>query len=275
MKYLKKYLIFESDSNNPEKSELDILSMEDYKKGDFHQAILNLGYFKWDKNENWSYTDVVNMLASKYHPEFKLMTLIGKYNQQVNNGGHSQYFENGYASGEGGAFSPKKGIRLHDDMIELFEKSKLLNMDKVCQEVLEIMKKFQSEMEDYDEKCDYCQGQGYTEEPCFDCDGSGSDEVEVDCPDCDGDGEIDDEDCSNCFGNGSVTEEEDCEYCDGSGESTHDCEYCEQGYVSPYIDNLDDEYYKISDKFMEICNSYSEKLINAVIIKPRNLSKKA
>jgi hypothetical protein len=275
MKYLKKYKLFESELFDEESDQLDILSMEDYENGDYHQAILNLGYFKWQKND-WSYQDMVDYIGKKYHPDFKLMILLGKYNQQVNNGGHYQYLDNGYASGGGGAFAEKNGIGLHEEMMELFKKSLLFKRDEVCNKVYQIMLEFEEEASDYGERCPECEGQGYIEEDCYTCNGNGYVESEGDCPECNGYGMIDDEECSNCDGNGYVMEEEDCEECGGSGQIDNDCDYCEgTGETIMQLDHLDNKYYKLDNEFMDVCNEYSKILIDAVIVRPRNLARKA
>lgn len=63
-----------------------------------HQALLNIAYDEWQKQKGWSMEDMLQY-ALEFGNIVQLAVLLGKYNQQVTNGGHSQYFDNGY-SGE-------------------------------------------------------------------------------------------------------------------------------------------------------------------------------
>lgn len=88
------------------------------------QALLNLGYREWQKdgNGNWDYAQMVAWAADTYGRAIKFFILIGKYNHQVGNGGHSQYFQNGFADGTGGFGSDHDpGIPLHRELVELFD----------------------------------------------------------------------------------------------------------------------------------------------------------
>lgn len=235
-----------------------LIELPEYKEGDYHQLVMNLGYDEWQKNEKWDYSDMVNWVAKKFGDQFKMLILIGKYNQQVGNGGHHQYWDNGYATGGGGVFSKKDGIELHLDMMDLFKDSELIDMDPVCKQVYEIMDEFRHEMEDFDEHCQECDN-GYYEDTCYECSGGGT-QLEY-CETCDGEGEVDDETCSECGGDGEV--EVDCEECDSSGTSEQQCQECDgSGYVAPNIDHLDNKYYEINDKFMDVCNEYAKKIID-------------
>ena len=61
-----------------------------------HQALLNIAYDEWQKHDNWDMEDMLDY-ARSFGDIVKLAVLLGKYNQQVQNGGHSQYFDNGYS----------------------------------------------------------------------------------------------------------------------------------------------------------------------------------
>ena len=56
-----------------------------------HQAILNIAYDRWQNTPGSSYSDMVNWMADDFGGIAKFAVLIGKFNQQVLNGGHSQY----------------------------------------------------------------------------------------------------------------------------------------------------------------------------------------
>lgn len=83
------------------------------KKIDIHQAIMNIAYDeydKWLKKENeqrlqegkfkqhWTYTHLLSYVETNYGSLAEFAILMGKYNQQVCNGGHEQYWYNSYAS---------------------------------------------------------------------------------------------------------------------------------------------------------------------------------
>ncbi len=229
MKYLKRWQIFERKS---------IKDTESYRNGEYHQVIMDIAFEKWQTNmrggesedlragtTDWTYADVIEFMG-KYGPEFQLLILVGKYNQQVGNGGHAQYYDNGFAStGPGGFGSTKGDIQLHLDMLELMETTGLVNRDPVCKEAFEVMDKFRFEMQDYDEDCDECDN-GTIEEECDECDG-----------------------------------EEECDECD-DGIINRSCDECDNGFVSPNVSYLDDEYYKVDDKFLEICNKYAKEVLD-------------
>lgn len=72
-----------------------------------HQAFMDLAYDGWSQGgaEHWSYQDMLNNARFVYGEIIEMAVMLGNYNYQVENGGHSQYFENGYASeGGGGCF---------------------------------------------------------------------------------------------------------------------------------------------------------------------------
>jgi hypothetical protein len=90
--------------------------------GDVHQAILNVGYNEWKKHNDWHYRDMIEWMSFEYGGAYALAILLGKYNQQVGNGGHDQYMANGYAEGKGGFFSKHDAsMPLHHQMIRGFK----------------------------------------------------------------------------------------------------------------------------------------------------------
>jgi len=66
---------------------------------DRHQAVLNVAYDYWQKNHflHWTYADMTDNTGVIMGEFAKWLVLIGKYNQQVTNGGHSQYHYNNYS----------------------------------------------------------------------------------------------------------------------------------------------------------------------------------
>ena len=99
---------------------------------DIHQAIMNVAYNSYNsylgelnsklKEENrpqvrWFYSGLCEWTRFQLGDLAEFAVLIGKYNQQVENGGHEQYWFNGYASIDG----RYKDLYLHMDLIEYLE----------------------------------------------------------------------------------------------------------------------------------------------------------
>ena len=219
----------------------DFQDTNEYQNGEYFYSI-----YKVALNNAETDSDIDKMyqyMLETFGEDFKLMVMIGIYDSQVCNGGHSQYWDNGYASIETkGFFQNHKDHETLSEMIRLFKKSLLYKNYKFSKEVLDIMIDFKSELEEYNEECEECEGKGYNEEECNFCGGSGA--IESDYDD-DGDGY-----------------DEECEYCDGSGETVDECSECVGGFIPLMLGYLDESYYKISEKFIEECNDFSKKLID-------------
>jgi len=144
------------------------------------QSIMNVGYNHWQESEGLKYHAFADFLNNNFGPLAKMSLLLGKWNQQVENGGVVQYFGNGYASREsaGGCFVEHTDIDLHSELIELVES----HLDVPCKaKLLTILKLFCIEEETL---------------PCDSCDGNGEVEIEYDdiavtemCQECSGTGE--------------------------------------------------------------------------------------
>jgi len=148
------------------------------------QSILDIGYDEWVNHQKWSYDDMLKWMNKNYGDFATMAILIGKYNQQVCNGGHLQYFDNGYATSGGGMFNlHSEDIHLHNEMMELMEKFELNTMDELTVAVFNIMIDFNVQLDE----------EQYCYDHCSECGGRGTinsiDEEEEECPDCDG-GEI-------------------------------------------------------------------------------------
>jgi len=92
----------------------------EFQKGEVWQAILNLGYAKWQsmsKRSDWDYGDMIEWVGLEYGPFAQVCILLGKYNQQVLCNGHAGYWDNGYAGGQPGA--PDEDHSLHKKMLAL------------------------------------------------------------------------------------------------------------------------------------------------------------
>ena len=194
--------------------------------------------YDYEHQKQWSYLDMLNHARSEYGEMFYLMTLAGKYNQQVGNGGHVQYFDNGYGDGDSGGFGDEHDTKLglHREMVRELERT-ILPLTTGADEAadltaaISIMKRLRVRV--YHDKT-----------------------VECDCSECDGTGKVDcsckgaDERCAECDGSGYVK----CMYCDGSG--TDECENDRKGCVenTDELSKLDDEWYAIDDRFEFIMN---------------------
>ena len=120
----------------------------------YHQTIMNIMYEQWQKEDAMSYNDILNWFETTYGSLSKFAVLIGKYNQQVCNGGHIQYFNNGYADGKGGFMSDHDpSIPLHKELIQLFTNANL--DDDISQQVLRILKCFEIELDEEEELEDF------------------------------------------------------------------------------------------------------------------------
>lgn len=125
-----------------------------------HQEIMDHYFAMWQSSEHhdWHYRDMV-YYALEQNPLHALAILTGKYNQQVENGGHMQYFENGYADGVGGYFADHETADMHDLMLSLM-RDYGLDRAPETRDVFTIMKRFTTSDE---LDCPECGGNGYFE----------------------------------------------------------------------------------------------------------------
>ena len=223
MKYLRKYKIEES-LDVKKALRLKLRRFKDLDKDDLTWFISELGYKLWqDKDSNVnSLKDVYNHLRDTYGELAEFAALLKNYIGQVNNGGHAQYYGNGYAGSGGGAFgSHGDDMTFHNRMVELAEEcADDLGEEEWYQNFMKIINSFDIELDEertIEDDCQDCGGSG--EQDCQECDGRG----QIDCGECDGYGEVDDEDCGSCGGDGS----EECSSCYGNGYQ--ECDYCERG----------------------------------------------
>ena len=201
------------------------------KEGGYFQTVLDLGYAEWNSdNENVKdYDEMIEWMRENYGDFAAMVVLVGKYNHQVCNGGHLQYWDNGYASNGGGCFTNHgEDIYLHDKMVEWMKTYKLDIATELTTKVYEIMKEFKVEIDDEE----------YTEETCFECGGSGE---MADYDDPENDEYIA---CSECEGFGSTDERN-------------------ENYGQPYSnwDSLDTRYYEVNEKW----EKYMEKFIKHAV----------
>jgi hypothetical protein len=156
-------------------------AQESIKSEDYHQAVLDAGYAAWQlpANKDWDYTEMLDYVEETFGEVAKLLVMVGKYNQQVGNGGHYQYFDNGYAGQEDRRRrNGNQDLSLHEEMVKLFEKHRLqflINGEKVLT-VMKNLRIVKDEERTITETCSECGG---NDDDCKDCDNG---EVEVDNP---------------------------------------------------------------------------------------------
>jgi hypothetical protein len=164
-----------------------------------------------------------------------LVRLFGNYHYQVNNGGHNQYFDNGYASSydyDKGFFGRKTDdLDLHKEFIRLVKK--YFPCNEITTEFVNNLECFISHVQETE--CDCCDGSGY----CYD---------EAECQFCNGSGFIDDESCDNCNGSGFIDDESECWNCNGDGVIHDDFDVVDG-------DCLDKKYYSIEESVLSVFNS--------------------
>jgi len=260
-----KFKLFENHNSSPFKDEHELkeilLKDKDFAKGDVHQAIINIMYDEWQDHKDWGYDKALNWFGEEYGmlPEF--CVFLGSYNGQVGNGGHAQYFGNGYASSESkGGFGDYRDLTKHEEFTYLF---KDLGIDKIefGKEAYEVANNFNLEFDDEYETCyscdgngeadcDVCNGQGTVE--CGSCGGSGegdSEEEDIYCEECDGDGVLP---CDECGGDAVMR----CDECDGQGEVISE----RNVPMISHWDHLDTKWYEVNDSFMNSFNDYLKTL---------------
>lgn len=206
-----------------------------------------------DGQEYWDRPEMLENAARLYGTMFKTFVQLGNYNYQVCNGGHHQYFDNGYASGGGGCFQQHDPeCVLHNEMLDAFKE---VVTDNTPEEFKEIILKGRSVMAKFHITVDT---ERYDEEDCDACSGYGT----VDCEHCGGNGVVEEDDgsestCPECGGRGTVT----CDSCDGRGHVEVDNE--NYGYPDNLksLGKLDSDWYEINDEFMAAVNAIARKII--------------
>lgn len=204
--------------------------------------------YVYDKNHRErKSSDFLNTLED-IDERLLLIRLFGNYHYQVNNGGHYQYFDNGYCSTDDidhGFFGRKsEDLDLHNTMIKLFKK--YLPKTDVTVRFINNLDQFVSSII-YDD-CECCGGNGTV------------DGEEVECSECQGRGYIEEDgeevECYECNGSGYV-EEDNCECCECNGTGLSNC-------LTVVNSNfLDKTYYDIEDEILKIINKMIENWLNS------------
>lgn len=155
---------------------------------EYYQKIMDIGYDEWQKNDNWTYPDMIEWVKQNYGEDYSFMILFGKLNQQVGNGGFMQYWDNGYASIHSSGFGNRHSdSELHEEIISYLEKN-LLDIPHRAK-LLDILKTFNESVQDIGDECPECHGDGEVENYDYDPEDEYDDEY-LSCPECDGGGKI-------------------------------------------------------------------------------------
>ncbi len=262
IKHINEFLkILENNDNNVFKNEKELKTLlmqnKNFAKGDVHQGLLDIFYSHYSNNID--YDAFLELINEKYGELAEFCVFFASYNYQVCNGGHLQYFDNGYASSTSHGFgSEYNDMEKHEYFKELFIKLNFNNLLKNGKTAYDIISDFDLDLIDEEENCGNCGGSG--QEECFNCESNGR----VDCDVCGGNGEDDDgEPCGNCDGDGQI----ECGDCDGDGN--YKCEDChgsgiyESGKQIPDSESwsrLDERWYEINEKVIEEFNNYLKSL---------------
>ncbi len=170
----------------------------------------------------------IEMISEKLSPIHAWLRLFADYNYQVENGGHSQYFGNGYHSTT--QIGCMENISTNCDVLQkLVESTSLyINDFEHLTPVFEVMKKIRIEIEteEYEE--------------CFNCHNGQVEEYNEDTE------EDESVECPECFGNSQI-------YNDNYNDLTKE--------THTLFEKLDDDLYAANDKFLK---ELDEKIIDLI-----------
>lgn len=223
------------------------------------QDVLDLGYNEWQKPEHehtWGFEDMVHWVASQFGEVAALIIMFGKFNQQVENGGITQWLDNGYASDSKArrrhswaTISPDMDLSLLEEMLEGLTSVPLGNLPSAVK-VSHILDDIRSTIEDANEECRECRNHRYVR--CEVCDGAGT-IVDEDNEDED----VEDQECSECHGEGEVP----CQNCNPDGTLEMDSE---EGEVpTEQFERLDKYYYSFNQAWESEIENYLKGLIRS------------
>lgn len=220
----------------------NIKQSDEFKNGNYVTAVLDelSNIFRKEDNIGDLYFNIQNIDERLF-----LLQSLTDYTYQVNNGGHSQYFDNGYASfltiGLGYFSSKTEDISLFNDMHKLFKK--YFPKNDITNKMNNIMDNFENNI--INEDCHSCEGVGYFEN-----------NEEKQCSCCNGDGYINDEECDECNGSGYFIDEENEECFECHGRGYYDTFTCSN------TDKIDKEFYSIDKEWYKLLENFANIIIN-------------
>jgi hypothetical protein len=121
---------------------------------EYFQSVLDAAFKDWQTNEIIkSYDNMLKNARYKFGELAEFLVLIGKFNYQVCNGGHSQYWSNGFASSDNNGWGEHEDCELHNRLIEYSKKylPKILKPE-LCEEMIRILETpnwFDTDNEEY------------------------------------------------------------------------------------------------------------------------------
>ena len=209
---------------------------EMWAQGEYSRAIAQLGYNHFQGTEEPRADSVREMihLTLEFYGQLPAFTILLKnYIGQVSNGGHMQYWDNGYASddyrGFGGRYDVSD-VGKHNLMIGLMEELGVDKLSESTAKLLAIMKQFPETVSEYElgtpDDCSTCYGEGVIENP--DYDPYSEDEEMQDQP-----------------------ESIECDACDGEGTEENAFQQYNPGDAVVDADHLDDQLYEIMEDAVE------------------------
>ncbi len=224
------------------------------------QEVLNIGYTEWQRpeHEDWSFADMIDWMTENYGEEAALIVMLGKFNQQVCNGGIFQWLDNGYASddrgrkGRGYGRTGSVDLTLLERMLEILESSSIARLPLV-KKVAHMLILIQEEIESLGDECYTCHNHRYVK--CEDCDGTGKMAVGDDE---DGNTEFAEEECDVCGGEGEVP----CGDCNEDGQLEIDAPEADLSNAYNF-DRLEREFYSYNSNLEEEIEGYLKSLVRS------------
>ena len=138
----------------------DIVKMTAYYPKEMVGALEEIMCVKWQSLEGMHYPDMLSWIEIEYGRVARMLIMFSRYGGQVCNGGHMQYFENGYASDGGGCFDKHDtSCKLHRRMLRLMDELHL-NTTELGKQIEQIAREFlhiaaKDEAHDYDDDEEY------------------------------------------------------------------------------------------------------------------------
>ncbi len=217
-----------------------------------YQAVLDLGYAEWQKPENemWSFGNMIHWMEENFGHEAALITMLGKFNQQVGNGGITQWLDNGYASkaseGRRGyqGISPQMNLDLLEQMLDLMASSPIGSLPS-ADVIKDVLENILGTISESDQDCPNCRNHRYVR--CEDCEGTGYIE--------DDGGE--DTDCLSCGGEGEVP----CDDCNSEGQLESDADHGDINYKD--FEWSEDTYFKIEEEWTKQIEGWLRRLVRS------------
>ena len=116
----------------------------------YHQAIMNIMHANWNESKtHMTYRQITDWFGDVYGDLAKFAVLIGKYNYQVCNGGHNQYYSNGYCDGDGSFYhNHDTTLPLHKELIRLLQNSNMSDENEIIKKAIAITKELEIELND-------------------------------------------------------------------------------------------------------------------------------